>query len=105
LRHHRPSVDILFHSVASLAGHRALGVLLTGMGDDGADGLGQLHTHGCTTIAQDEASSVVFGMPNEAIRRGAVTSVLPLDAIPDAIQRWVRAPLLPRRTTDASAHL
>lgn len=104
LRHHRPSVDILFHSVASLAGHRALGVLLTGMGDDGAEGLMQLHGQGCTTIAQDEASSVVFGMPNEAIRRGAVTTVLPLDDIPASITRWVRAPL-PRRTTHASVDL
>lgn len=104
LRHHKPSVDILFHSVAALAGTRALGVLLTGMGDDGADGLAQLHRQGCTTIAQDEASSVVFGMPNEAIRRGAASAVLPLDDIPAVIQRWVRNPL-PRRTNDASADL
>jgi len=78
---HRPSVDVLFRSVAQSAGANAIGVLLTGMGDDGAAGLAELHATGATTIAQDEATSVVFGMPKEAIARGAVDHVLPLGAI------------------------
>jgi two-component system chemotaxis response regulator CheB len=87
---HRPSVDVLFRSVAQAAGPNAIGVLLTGMGDDGATGLGELHATGATTIAQDEASCVVFGMPKEAIQRGAVTHILPLDTIASAITRFDR---------------
>jgi len=83
---HRPSVDVLFRSVATAAGHNALGVLLTGMGADGADGLMAMRLAGAPTIAQDEESSVVFGMPKEAIRRGAVETVLPLSAMAEAIQ-------------------
>lgn len=82
---HRPSVDVLFRSVAQTAGANAIGVLLTGMGDDGATGLAELHDTGATTIAQDEATSIVFGMPKEAIARGAVDHVLALSAIGEAI--------------------
>lgn len=86
---HRPSVDVLFRSVATAAGHNALGVILTGMGADGADGLMAMRLAGAPTIAQDEESCVVFGMPKEAIRRGAAESVLPLSGMAEAIQRGV----------------
>jgi two-component system chemotaxis response regulator CheB len=75
---HKPSVDVLFKSVAQCAGAHALGLILTGMGDDGARGLREMHDAGARTAAQDEASSVVFGMPREAIRLGAADSVLPM---------------------------
>ncbi|MCE9574270.1 MAG: chemotaxis response regulator protein-glutamate methylesterase [Deltaproteobacteria bacterium] len=78
---HRPSVDVLFRSTARYAGANAIGVILTGMGDDGARGMLELHQAGARTIAQDEASCVVFGMPAEAIKRGGVDRVLPLDRI------------------------
>lgn len=78
---HRPSVDVLFRSSARYLGKNAVGVILTGMGDDGAAGLLELHQAGAATIAQDEKTSVVFGMPNEAIKRGAADQVLPLDRI------------------------
>ena len=90
VNHHRPSVDVLFHSCASAAGARAVGVLLTGMGTDGADGLAAMRTAGADTIAQDEQSSVVFGMPREAIERGAAGRVLPLFAIGHALIRLTR---------------
>jgi two-component system chemotaxis response regulator CheB len=82
---HRPSVDVLFRSVAMAAGAKATGVLLTGMGDDGAAGLAEMHDAGARTIAQDEATCVVFGMPKEAIARGAVDQVLPLESIAAAL--------------------
>ena len=85
---HRPSVDILFHSVARNAGANALGIIMTGMGDDGAHGLKEMHDAGAQTIAQDEASCVVFGMPKEAIKLGAVDHVLPLGQIPEAIAHF-----------------
>jgi two-component system, chemotaxis family, protein-glutamate methylesterase/glutaminase len=78
---HRPSVDVLFRSAARYAGRNAVGVLMTGMGDDGARGLLEMKQTGAYTIAQDEASCVVFGMPKEAIKLGAVDKILPLDAI------------------------
>lgn len=78
---HRPAVDVLFHSVAVQAGANALGVLLTGMGADGADGMVAMRTAGATTIAQDEASSVVYGMPAEAVARGGACLELALDDI------------------------
>jgi two-component system chemotaxis response regulator CheB len=84
---HRPSVDVMFRSVAAAAAANAVGVLLTGMGDDGAEGLLEMKRAGARTIAQDEASCVVFGMPHAAIAKGAVDEVLPLDRIPEAIQR------------------
>jgi two-component system chemotaxis response regulator CheB len=82
---HRPSVDVLFRSVAKFAGANALGIIMTGMGDDGARGLKEMHDAGARTIAQDEASCVVFGMPKEAIKLGAVDLTLPLADIPAAI--------------------
>jgi two-component system chemotaxis response regulator CheB len=82
---HRPSVDVLFRSVAIAAGANATGVLLTGMGDDGAAGLAEMHDAGARTIAQDEATCVVFGMPKEAIARGAADHVLPLGEIAAAL--------------------
>ncbi len=78
---HKPSVDVLFRSVAQTAGRNALGIIMTGMGDDGARGLVEMHTAGAKTIAQDEASCVVYGMPKEAVRLGAVDKSLPLDGI------------------------
>jgi two-component system chemotaxis response regulator CheB len=78
---HRPSATMLFRSVAAAYGNRSIGVLLTGMGDDGAMGLLEMRASGALTIAQDETSSVVFGMPAEAIRLGAAEHILPPDAI------------------------
>jgi two-component system chemotaxis response regulator CheB len=80
-------VDVLFRSVANAAGANATGILLTGMGDDGAAGLAEMHAAGALTIAQDEASCVVFGMPKEAIALGAVDQVLPLGEIAAAVMR------------------
>lgn len=78
---HRPSVDVLFRSVAVSAGRNAVGVIMTGMGDDGAQGLLEMKQAGAVTIAQDEESCIVFGMPREAIARGATDFVLPLHKI------------------------
>jgi two-component system chemotaxis response regulator CheB len=78
---HRPSVDVLFKSVARFAGSNAVGAILTGMGADGAAGLKEMRTAGAATVAQDEASCVVFGMPKEAIKLEAATHVVSLDAI------------------------
>jgi two-component system chemotaxis response regulator CheB len=75
---HRPSVDVMFRSVAQNVGANAIGVILTGMGDDGARGMSEMHETGAITIAQDEHTSVVWGMPSEAIKRGGVDYVLPL---------------------------
>ena len=82
---HRPSVNVLFRSVARTAGPNALGIIMTGMGDDGAVGLLEMHQTGARTIAQDEASCVVYGMPKEAVALGAVDRILPLNEIPRAI--------------------
>jgi len=82
---HRPSVDVLFRSGARYAGRNAVGVLMTGMGNDGAQGLQELRQAGAETIAQDEATCVVFGMPQEAIMLGAARRVVPLPAIGGAI--------------------
>ncbi len=78
---HRPSVDVLFRSAAHSAGPNALGVIMTGMGDDGAAGMKDMHDAGALTIAQDEASCIVYGMPKEAVQRGGVDEVMSLDAI------------------------
>jgi len=78
---HRPSVDVLFRSVARCAGANALGVIMTGMGDDGAAGLLEMRKAGARTVAQDEASCVVYGMPKEAVKRGAVERCVPLNAV------------------------
>ena len=85
---HKPSVDVLFKSTAEAAGGDALALLLTGMGDDGARGMKQMHDRGARTIAQDEATCVVFGMPMEAIKLHAVDDVLPLHAMANAIMRF-----------------
>ena len=82
---HRPSVDVLFRSVAKCAGKNALGIIMTGMGDDGAAGLFEMRNEGALTIGQDEQTCVVYGMPKEAVKRGAVTKTLPLGAIAGAI--------------------
>ena len=84
---HRPSVDVLFRSVAKAAGANALGVIMTGMGDDGAAGLLEMRKAGARTLAQDEDSCVVFGMPKEAIKRGGVERTLTLGAIAPEIQK------------------
>jgi two-component system chemotaxis response regulator CheB len=81
VHHQRPSVDVLFHSVAKHAGANAIGILLTGMGSDGAEGLLAMRQNKSYTIAQDEASSVVYGMPGEAVKLGAACEVLPLSKI------------------------
>ncbi|MFZ4535283.1 protein-glutamate methylesterase/protein-glutamine glutaminase [Propionivibrio sp.] len=85
---HKPSVDVLFRSVAKFAGANALGIIMTGMGDDGARGLKEMHDAGAKTIAQDEASCVVFGMPMEAIKLGAADFTMSLDLIPAAIVNY-----------------
>jgi two-component system chemotaxis response regulator CheB len=89
---HKPSVDVLFKSVAQCAGANALGVILTGMGDDGARGLREMHEAGARTAAQDEASCVVFGMSREAIRLGAAGSVLPLAQVAPWLLQQARQP-------------
>jgi two-component system chemotaxis response regulator CheB len=78
---HKPSVDVLFRSVAQQAGRNAIGVILTGMGKDGAQGLKEMRESGSRTIAQDEATSMVWGMPGEAVAVGAAIDVLPLSEI------------------------
>jgi two-component system chemotaxis response regulator CheB len=87
---HRPSVDVLFRSGARYAGKNAVGVIMTGMGDDGAKGMREMHDAGAFTIAQDEASCVVFGMPQEAIKHGGVNKVMPLTAIAAEIVRYCK---------------
>jgi two-component system chemotaxis response regulator CheB len=82
---HRPSVDVLFRSAAQSAGANATGIIMTGMGDDGAHGLHEMKTAGALTIAQDEATSVVFGMPREAIELGAADKILPLELLASQI--------------------
>jgi len=84
---HRPSVDVLFRSAARYAGKNAVGVIMTGMGDDGAKGMLELKEAGARTIAQDEATSIVFGMPSEAIRLGGVDQVQPLHGISAAVMK------------------
>jgi two-component system, chemotaxis family, protein-glutamate methylesterase/glutaminase len=84
---HRPSVDVLFRSVAKCAGANALGIIMTGMGDDGAAGLLEMRLAGAHTLAQDEESCVVYGMPKEAVQRGAVEKSVPLHAIAREIQQ------------------
>ena len=87
---HRPSVDVMFASVAKHAGVNSVGIILTGMGNDGAAGLLQMKQSGAYTIAQNESTCVVFGMPKEAIQAGAVDVVLPLGDIPNALLHRLR---------------
>lgn len=89
---HRPSVNVLFRSAAVNAGKNAIGVILTGMGDDGATGMKELRDSGAFTVAQNEASCVVFGMPKEAIRLNAVDQILPLEAIAQVVYSKGLAP-------------
>src|SRR5690606_12373354 len=84
VHHQRPSVDVLFHSIATTIGADAVGIVLTGMGSDGASGMRAMRDAGAHTIAQDRISSVVFSMPEEAIKRDAVCETLPLTHIPAA---------------------
>ncbi len=87
---HRPSVDVLFRSAARYAGPNAVAVIMTGMGDDGANGMLEMKQAGAVTVAQDEATCVVFGMPHEAIKRGAVDKVMPLQAIARAVMTYAQ---------------
>jgi two-component system chemotaxis response regulator CheB len=84
---HRPSVDVLFRSASRYAGKNAVGVIMTGMGDDGARGMLEMKQAGAATMAQDEASCVVFGMPGAAIKLGAIDRVLPLERIAPAVMK------------------
>lgn len=84
---YQPSIDVLFHSVAQTCGAAAIGVIMTGMGDDGADGLLAMRQAGARTLAQDQTSSTVFGMANVAVEKGAVEDVLPLVKLPEAITK------------------
>ncbi|PCJ58897.1 MAG: chemotaxis response regulator protein-glutamate methylesterase [Candidatus Hydrogenedentota bacterium] len=86
---HRPAVNVLFKSVAKYAGKNALGVILTGMGADGAEGIKEMKEHGAVTIAQDEASCVVFGMPKEAIKLNCIDHIDPLDRVASRLVRLV----------------
>jgi two-component system chemotaxis response regulator CheB len=90
VNYHRPSVDVLFQSVARSAGSGAIGVLLTGMGADGAKGLLAMHEKGAYTLAQDEQTCVIFGMPREAVKLGAVDDVMPIQRIPGAIVGFLK---------------
>jgi two-component system chemotaxis response regulator CheB len=87
---HRPSVDVLFRSAARYAGQNAVGIILTGMGDDGARGMLEMKQAGAMTIAQDEATCIVFGMPKEAIKLNGVDKVMPLSAIPGSLLTHAR---------------
>lgn len=82
---HKPSVDVMFRSVNNVVGKNALAIIMTGMGDDGSIGIKELYDNGAYTIAQDENSCVVFGMPKQAIARGAVCEIVGLDEIPNKI--------------------
>jgi len=85
---HKPSVDVLFRSVAKAAGKNAVGIIMTGMGDDGARGMKELHDAGASTHAQDESSCVVFGMPREALLQGGVSDVISLENISSVINQY-----------------
>lgn len=86
---HRPSVDVLFRSAANCAGKNAVGIIMTGMGDDGAAGMLEMHQAGACTLAQDEQSCVVFGMPKEAIAKGGVDEVVPLHEMSRRLSAWL----------------
>jgi two-component system chemotaxis response regulator CheB len=92
---HKPSVEVLFNSVASHAGQNAVGIIMTGMGRDGAEGLLNMKEAGARTIAQDEKSCVVFGMPKEAIKLGAVDQIMPLEDIPRKVLGFLNQDMLP----------
>jgi len=92
VHHQRPAVDVLFQSVARCAGRNAVGAILTGMGADGAKGMLAMREAGAYTVAQNEDTCVVYGMPREAVKLGAVVDVLPLDGIADALLHALKAP-------------
>ncbi len=100
---HRPSVDVLFQSVAREFGPKSIGLLMTGMGEDGAEGLGAIKRSGGLTLAQDEHSCVVFGMPKAGIDRGHVMRVVPLDALPNVLVRNCSTPSRAAATTGVNA--
>ena len=100
---HRPSVDVLFHSAAEAVGAEAVGVLLTGMGRDGAEGLLAMHTAGALTLVQDEASSVVWGMPRAALDLGAADEVLPLNRMAARLTQAVTRSAISGRAASAWA--
>jgi two-component system chemotaxis response regulator CheB len=102
---HRPSADVLFRSVARAAGPDAMGVIMTGMGDDGAAGLLEMHSAGAATLGQDEASCVVFGMPREAAARGAVDELVPLAGLSEKILEWAKAGRVPVLRTRAQERI
>ena len=85
---HRPSVDVLFRSVAKYAGRNALGIIMTGMGDDGASGLLEMRRAGARTLGQNESTCVVYGMPKEAMKKGASEREIALDTIPAEILKF-----------------
>lgn len=84
---HKPSVDVLFRSVAKYAGRNAIGIIMTGMGDDGAQAIRRVRERGGRTIAESAQTAIIFGMPNEAIKTGCIDQVLALNDIPRAIER------------------
>ena len=88
---HRPSVDVLFRSAANCAGKNSIAIIMTGMGDDGAAGMLEMHQAGACTLAQDEQSCVVFGMPKEAIALGGVDEIVPLQELPRRLLFWLTA--------------
>jgi two-component system chemotaxis response regulator CheB len=92
---HRPSVDVMFRSASQVAGRNAMGIILTGMGDDGARGLLEMRQAGSHTIAQDEESCVVFGMPKEAIQRGGAIKIVPMSRIAGEIEAYGRSAARP----------
>lgn len=93
VNHHRPNADVLLKSVAQWAGRNAIGVVMTGMGDDGARGLREMFNAGARTAAQDEASCVVYGMPKEAVKHGGVQSVVALEELPNWLMQAARTPV------------
>ena len=86
---HRPSIDVLFHSLASTVGKEAVAVIMTGMGRDGADGIERVKERGGRTIAQDEATSIVYGMNRVAVEKGAVHDIVPLSEISKKIVEYI----------------
>ena len=102
---HRPSADVLFRSVARTAGPEALGVIMTGMGDDGAAGLLEMRSAGATTLGQDEASCVVFGMPREAAARGAIDELVSLAGLSERILEWAKTGGVPVSRTRAQERI
>ena len=100
---HRPSVEVLFQSAAEHAGSRAVGVMLTGMGDDGAEGMLAMRRAGARTVAQDEKTCVVFGMPRVAIEKGGAELIRPLPEIANTVLDLISSPRTPARSSELRA--